>query len=77
MATNYNDLINISTFGKKRENFDPERGELAYYCRDCQKEVSVNILNEDTMEVQCAVCSGKNVSIGTMATLREFYSKKH
>ena len=76
MATNYNDLVNISTFGKKRENFDPERGELAYYCRDCEKEVAVEVLDEEAMAVRCAVCSGKKVSMGTSATIREFYAKK-
>lgn len=40
MSTSYTDLVNVPSFGKKRENtFNPERGDIAFYCRDCRKMI--------------------------------------
>lgn len=73
----YNDLVNVPSFGKKRENFDPERGDVAYYCRTCQKFVEPVRAHPVKHRYECPNCKGHDVSIGTEASLKEFYSKHH
>jgi Zn finger protein HypA/HybF involved in hydrogenase expression len=83
MSTSYGDLVNIPVFGKKRENFNPERGDIVFYCRDCRCEVVP--IHLDPVQVgkklreymyQCPICSGKKVSIGTAEGVKEFYKRK-
>lgn len=74
--TSYNDLVNIPTFGKKKEEFSSDRGEVAFYCRDCQKVVDAVRLNPNKYIYECPECKGRKISIGTINSLGEFYSKK-
>ena len=56
MVSTYDDLVNVASFGKKRENFELERGELTHYCHSCKKEVEVEINNEEKAEYTCKLC---------------------
>lgn len=76
MSSSYNDLVNVSSFGKKRENFEQERGDFIHYCRDCMKEVAVEIIDEDKAVFKCTVCQGANISSGSATSIREFYAKR-
>ncbi len=76
MSSSYNDLVNVSSFGKKRENFEAERGEFIHYCRDCVKEVDVETIDEEKAIYQCTICTGRNISSGSATSIREFYSKR-
>ncbi|MDD2745011.1 MAG: hypothetical protein PHU93_00565 [Candidatus Gracilibacteria bacterium] len=76
MTSSYNDLVNVASFGKKREYFDTERGNIAHYCRDCKKNVDVEVLNEELAKFRCLVCSGVHIATGTAVSLQEHYSKK-
>ena len=76
MSSTYNDLVNVASFGKKRENFELERGELAHYCHDCKKEVTVEAVSEENAEYTCSICGGKNIATGTQVSIQEFFSKK-
>ncbi len=84
MSTSYADLVNVSSFGKKREdNFNPERGEVAFYCKDCQKVVDINRLEPSIPQkkkwreyiFQCMTCSGENISVWTVEWLKDFYKR--
>ncbi|MDD2566132.1 MAG: hypothetical protein PHZ26_05615 [Candidatus Gracilibacteria bacterium] len=69
----YDDLINIPTFGKKKEDFKEDRGDVKFYCRDCKKVVETTRLDPNKYVYKCNECSGKNVSIGTSEGLNDFY----
>ena len=76
MATSYNDLMNIPTFEKKKAEFSPERGDVKFYCRDCQKVVEPTRLHPVKYVYECPECKSRRISMGTEKTLAEFYSKK-
>lgn len=75
MAT-YNDLINIPTFDKKKEEFSQERGEIVFYCRDCQKVVVPKQLHPTKHVYECPDCKGRRIAQGTESSVKEFYSKR-
>ena len=70
------DLVNIEEFWEKRENFDLERWEVAFYCKDCEAIVETNRLNPRGYIFECKKCSGKNITIGTEKWLKENYFRK-
>lgn len=72
---NYKDLVNIDDF-QKRESFNLERGEVAFYCKDCEKIVQTNRPNENGYIFECQVCKGNNIAIGTFAWIKETYKIK-
>jgi Zn finger protein HypA/HybF involved in hydrogenase expression len=72
----YNDLVNVPSFGKKRENFDPERGDVVFYCRDCSKVVEAIQIHPVKLRYECSLCKGHNLSIGTNSSVRDFYAKR-
>ncbi|MDD5769359.1 MAG: hypothetical protein PHE25_00175 [Candidatus Gracilibacteria bacterium] len=71
----YNDLINIDDF-EKRETFNPERGDVAFYCKDCEEIVQTERKNPNGYIFICKKCSGTNVAVGTLAGLKENYRIK-
>lgn len=73
----YNDLVNVPSFGKRRENFDSERGELAFYCRDCGKQVEALRVHPVLHRYECPICKGRHVSMGTTASVKDFYDHRH
>lgn len=74
MTTSYTDLVNVPSFGKKRENnFNPERGDISFYCRECRKVIEPIRLEPQKIgkEIkeylyECPTCHGKRVAIGTL-----------
>lgn len=84
MSTAYADLVNVSSFGKKREDtFNPERGEVAFYCRDCRKVVDPIRLEPQRIGKQmreylyeCPTCHSRRVAIGTVEGLKEHYDRR-
>ena len=85
MSTAYLDLVNVPSFGKKRENnFNPERGDIAFYCRDCHKVVDAIQLEPQEIGkkvreflYECPTCHGKRIATGTAEGLKEHYDRKH
>jgi len=71
----YSDLVNIDDF-KKRDIFDEERGEIAYFCKDCNAIVEVEQPKAGKYEFICKVCWGKHIAIGTESGLKENYRIK-
>ncbi|MDD3646509.1 MAG: hypothetical protein PHH06_03800 [Candidatus Gracilibacteria bacterium] len=75
--SNFGDLVNIEEFGDKRENFNPERGDVAFYCKDCEAIVEVDRPNPKGYTFVCKKCKGKNIAIGTEEGLKTNYRIKN
>ncbi|MCP4523546.1 MAG: hypothetical protein GY828_04980 [Candidatus Gracilibacteria bacterium] len=71
----YSDLINVDEFEKK-ENFNYERGDVSFYCKDCKKIVETDRPNKDGYVFICKKCDGKNIVIGTKEGLKSNYKLK-
>lgn len=69
----YDDLINIPTFGKKKEDFKEDRWDVKFFCRDCKKVVETTRLDPNKYIYSCKECNGKNISIWTNEGLNDFY----
>lgn len=74
--SDYSDLVNIEEFWEKRENFNLERGEVSFYCKDCAAIVETERKNPQGYKFECKVCSGNNIAIGTASGLKENYRIK-
>lgn len=72
---NYKDLINIDDF-EKRETFNEERWDVAFYCKDCESIVEVDRPNPNGYIFKCKICSWENIAIWTLAWLKENYRIK-
>lgn len=84
MSTSYSDLVNVSSFWKKRESpFNPDRGNIVFYCQDCRKFVDPIRLPEQKIGkrmreylYECPFCQGNHIAIGTEEWLKEHYDRK-
>lgn len=72
----YWDLINVDDFWEKRDTFNSERWEVAFYCKDCRKLVEVDRPNENGYVFICKVCSWKNIALWTTQWLISNYKIK-
>lgn len=72
---NYKDLINIDDF-EKRETFNDERWDVAFYCKDCEEIVEANRLNPNWYVFKCPKCWGNNIAVWTLAWIKENYRIK-
>lgn len=71
----YKDLVNIDDFNK-RETFNPERGEIVFYCKDCEKIVTADKKHPSKYVYECVICKWSNIAIGTQAGVLENYKRK-
>ncbi len=84
MSTSYSDLVNVSSFWKKRESpFNPERGGIVFYCQDCRKIVDAERLPAQKVGkkmreylFECPICWWHHIAVGTEEWLKEHYDKK-
>jgi len=67
----YSDLINVATFGKQRETFSGDRGDMVSYCRECE---TYHPYSEDLLA--CPSCESSELTHGTKASLEGFYRRK-
>jgi len=72
----YNDLINIDSFGEKKDIFSQERWDVSFYCKDCCKLVEVDRPNEKGYTFVCKTCKWKNVAIWTYEWIKANYKLK-
>jgi len=70
------DLVNIEEFWEKRDYFDPERWEVAFYCKDCEKIVETKRNEKKKYDFSCTLCEGKDIAIWTEKWLQENYFRK-
>ncbi len=71
----YTDLVNIEEF-EKRENFNMERWDVAFYFKDCKKLVETERPNPQWYTFLCKICESKNVVIWTEEGLKNNYKLK-
>ena len=67
------DLINVAGYGKEKINFNPERGDVNFYCHDCKKVVETDRPKPKKILFVCKGCGGKRIAIGTEEGLRTHY----
>jgi len=60
---NYQDLLNVDDFWEKRENFDPDRWGVVFYCKDCEDIVEVDRVYPEKYIFKCRICWGNNIAI--------------
>lgn len=73
---NYWDLVNIEEFWEKRQNFNQERGNVSFYCKDCECIVETSRPNPKWYTFVCTNCNGKNIALWTESWLKENYKIK-
>lgn len=49
-----------------------DRGEIMFYCKDCNKIVSVEKIGTKYV-YKCKECGAKNVAFGTEASIKKFF----
>lgn len=69
------DLVNVSTYGKEKITFNPDRGAIVFFCHDCRKFVETDRPDPKKMRFICQTCKGKKISYGTEESLREHYKR--
>lgn len=69
------DLVNVSTYGKEKITFNPDRGPIVFYCHDCKKIVETTRPSPHKMNFVCNVCKSKKISYGTEESIREHYRR--
>lgn len=69
------DLVNVSTYGKEKITFNPDRGEIVFFCHDCKKFVPTTRHDPKKMKFVCDVCKWKKISYGTEASMSEHYKR--
>lgn len=74
--SNYNDLVNVEELGNKKTEFNEERGDVCFYCKDCKKIVEVERPNPTGYVFVCKECGGKNIAIGTKEGIKDAYRIK-
>jgi Zn finger protein HypA/HybF involved in hydrogenase expression len=71
----FNDLINIEEFNK-REDFNPDRWKVSFYCKDCREIVETDRSKTKRYEFTCKKCKWKNIAIWTKEGLKEKFKIK-
>ena len=71
--SNYNDLLNVEEFWDKKHNFDEDRWEVSFYCKDCKEIVEVERLDPKGYVFKCKKCGWENIVLGTASGLKENY----
>lgn len=74
--SNFWDLVNIEEFGDKRSDFNPDRWDVAFYCKDCEAIVEVDRPNSKWYTFVCKTCAWKNIAIWTKEGLKTNYKIK-
>jgi hypothetical protein len=69
------DLVNVSTYGKEKITFNPDRGGIVFFCHDCKKFVETDRPDAKKMKFICKTCKGKKISYGTEESLKEHYKR--
>jgi len=69
------DLVNVSTYGKEKITFNPDRWAIVFFCHDCKKFVETDRPDLKKMKFVCQTCKGKKISYGTEESLREHYKR--
>ena len=50
------DLVNVTSYGKEKITFETERGEVTFFCHECNDIVETNRKNPKRMKFTCKTC---------------------
>lgn len=73
--SNFWDLINIEEFDK-RDNFNEQRWEVSFYCKDCKEIVETNRPNEKWYKFICSKCGSEKIAVWTLEGIKTNYKIK-
>ena len=73
--SNFWDLINIEEFDK-RNDFNKERWDISFYCKDCKKLVETERPNPKWYKFVCKTCKWYNIVIWTLEWLKTNFKIK-
>lgn len=74
--SNYSDLLNVDDLWEKKITFNEDRGDIIFYCKDCEEIVEIDRKNPNSYIFICKKCGQTNISIWTMAWIKENYRIK-
>ena len=73
---NYSDLLNIDDSFEKKVSFSDERGDVTFYCKDCEDIVNATREDPKWYVFKCEKCSWSNISIWTKEWIMQNYRIK-
>ena len=73
--SNFWDLIKFEEF-EKRDNFNEERWDVSFFCKDCRKLVDAGRPNSKWYTFICPECKWKNIAVWTTEWLKTNYKIK-
>jgi Zn finger protein HypA/HybF involved in hydrogenase expression len=59
--SNFWDLVNIEELWDKREDFNMERWDITFYCKDCKKIVETTRPEPKWFKFICTECEWENI----------------
>ena len=74
--SNFWDLINIEEYWEKRDQFNPDRGWIAFYCKNCKILVETEKNPEKKYKYFCKECGWDEIVIWTREWLISNYKIK-
>jgi len=74
--SNFWDLVNIEELWDKRENFNMERWNLTFYCKDCSEIVETEKKDPEWFTFICKKCLWENIAIWTEEWIRTKFKIK-
>jgi Zn finger protein HypA/HybF involved in hydrogenase expression len=74
--SNFWDLVNIEELWEKREDFDLERWNITFYCKDCKKIVETTRPDPKWFKFICTECKWENIAIWTEAWVKSKFRIK-
>lgn len=74
--SNFWDLINIDEYWDKREDFNQDRWNISFYCKDCKSIVDAERETPKGYVFTCTKCQGQNIVVGTYEWLKSNYRIK-
>ena len=74
--SNFWDLVNIEELWDKREDFNMERWDITFYCKDCKKIVETTRPDPKWFKFICTGCEWENIAIWTEAWVKSKFKIK-
>ena len=74
--SNFWDLVNIEEFWNYREDFNPERWEVTFYCKDCEKIVETIRDENQVFKFYCKECNWENIAVWTEEWIKSKFKIK-
>jgi len=74
--SNFWDLVNIEELGEKREDFNMDRWEITFYCKDCLKIVETSKEKVQSFDFVCTECKWNNIAVWTNEGIKSKFKIK-